>query len=180
MKKMQGFTYDFVAELDGDIFTSKESIDVIYCHSVLEHIARPEIFFGNTMEILRPGGRLYINSPFMYLEHETPYDFNRFTRYGLDSRLKEAGFHIIKLIPSTNAVYGATAFIMHAIQQEELARGFELKDITLPDGSQTPLKPLLNTMINALNHVFDDALYDNASPTGFLCVAEKPLAAKII
>lgn len=174
MKNMQGFTYDFVAELDGDIFTPKESIDVIYCHSVLEHIARLEKFFSSAIEILRPSGRLYINSPFMYLEHETPYDFNRFTRYGLDSRLKEAGFSILKLIPSTNAFFGATTFIMQQLRQEELARGFEVRTYTLPDGSSALFLPLLTNIIGAVNHHFDDALYDNASPTGFLCVAEKP------
>ena len=111
MKKMQGITYDFVCELDTDGFKpTEQSLDAIYNHSVLEHIERPESFFSNAYKALKHGGRLFINCPFMYCEHETPYDFNRFTRYGLKSRLEEAGFNIIKLLPSSNAVYGATAY----------------------------------------------------------------------
>ncbi len=174
MKKMQGIGYDIVAELDADAFAAEESFDAIYCHSVLEHIARPEKFFANAMTVLKPGGRLYICVPFMYVEHEAPYDFNRFTRYGLRSRLEEAGFKITKLIPSSNAAYGALVFAQRAVQQDALARGFEVKNITLKSGHSVELLPLLGEIVGALNGVFDDAIYDNDGPNGFLCVAEKP------
>lgn len=174
MKRMQGITYDFVSELDGDNFApNEESINAIYCHSVLEHIERPEKFFSNAIRVLMPGGRLFIHCPFMYHEHETPYDFNRFTRYGLKSRLEEAGFRIIQLLPSSNGIYGATAFIQDAMRTDGLARGFQVGNFTLPDGKIVALPPLLTSIVNALNALFDDAIYDNNSPIGWLCIAEK-------
>ena len=174
MKGMEQETYDFIAELDGEPFTDDESIDVIYCHSVLEHVARPERFFANSLRMLRPGGRLYIHVPFMYPEHETPYDFNRLTRYGLKSRLEEAGFGIATLRPSSNSFYGSAAFVINSIRQEEQARGFTLSSIRLPDGSTTPVMPLLESIIKSIDSVFDDAIYDNLNPIGWLAVGEKP------
>ena len=175
LKAMQGVSYDIVAELDADIFTEKASIDVIYSHSVLEHIARPEKFFSNSFQVLKPGGRLYINAPFIYPEHEQPFDFNRFSRYGLKSRLEEAGFNIIKLVPSSNAIYSASCFLIPALHQEEISRGFRVADFTLPDGSVTPLLPLLSSIIESLNNLFDDAIYESNSSIGWLCIAERPL-----
>jgi SAM-dependent methyltransferase len=174
MKQMQGISYDFVCELDRDNFAPKEeSVDAIYSHSVLEHIERPEKFFANAMKVLKPGGRLFIHCPFTYLEHETPYDFNRFTRYGLRSRLEAAGFRVVKLLPSSNAVYGATAFVLDSIRNEGEARGSQLECIALPDGQSFAVGPLLASIIKTLNSAYDDAIYDNNLPIGWLCVAEK-------
>ena len=175
MKAMQGLTYDFIAELDGAPFAPADSFHAIYSHSVLEHIERPEIFFANALKMLSPGGRLYTHCPFMYLEHETPYDFNRFTRYGLKSRLEEAGFRILKLLPSSNAFYGASAFVTDAISHDCASRAFQIESVQLPDGSSAPLFSTLTSIFNALNSAFDEGIYENNCPIGWLCVAEKPV-----
>jgi SAM-dependent methyltransferase len=175
MKAMQGQTYDFIAELDGTPFAPEESFHAIYSHSVLEHIERPEKFFANSIKMLKPGGRLYTHCPFMYVEHETPYDFNRFTRYGLKSRLEEAGFRIIKLLPSSNAFYGASAFVTDAIAQDSASRAFQIESVQLTDGSSAPLFSTLTSIFKALNNAFDDGIYENTCPIGWLCVAEKPI-----
>ena len=174
MKAMQGITYDYLAELDGSMFRDEQSLHAIYSHSVLEHIERPERFFANAFRMLQPGGRLFIHCPFMYPEHETPYDFNRFSRYGLSSRLKETGFNIIKILPSSNAFYGVSAFFLQSIAQDGANRGFRIENYTMPDGSKIELMSILNSIISTLNTTFDDCLYDNDSPIGWICVAERP------
>jgi len=174
MKNMEGISYDFVCELDGDDFAvDGGSVDAIYNHSVLEHIAKPEKFFQNAFNALKEGGRLFIHCPFTYVEHEAPFDYNRFTRYGLRKRLEDAGFCIVKLMPSSNAAYGATSFVLNAIEHECTARGITLEGVTFPDGDVVPLVPLLTLMLNYVNKMTDDAIYDSAFPIGWICVAEK-------
>ncbi|MBB1072986.1 methyltransferase domain-containing protein [Rhodoferax sp. 4810] len=178
MKGMAHISYDYVCELDGDNFLpSDNSIDLIYSHSVLEHIERPEKFFANAIKCLKQSGRLFLNVPFMYLEHETPYDFNRFTRYGLKSRLEEAGFRILKLLPSSNSIEGTTAFILDGIINDAQSRGLQAENFTikLPDSDQEhPLLPLVQHIIGSLYGLYDDAIYDSTASIGWLCVAEKP------
>ncbi len=173
MKNMQGFTYDIVAELDTDPFMPAESVDAIYSHSVIEHIARPERFFSNAFDALKPGGRLFISVPFMYPEHEVPYDFQRFTRYGLKSRLEEAGFNIVQMLPASSSVASTTSFVLNAIENDSKVRAIALGPYTLPDGSQVPVIPLLANIFKALNPAFDDAIYETVHAIGYLCIAEK-------
>ena len=173
MKGMEKLHYDFVAELDGELFAPPESIDEIFSISVLEHIERPELFFRNCFSLLKPQGRVYMHCPFIYHEHETPYDFNRFTRYGLRSRLEAAGMKILRLDPSSSGFYGASAFLSLAIREESVARGRSFDTFRLQNGEETPLLPLLNYVISEIDKRFDDAVYDTTMPIGWLCVAEK-------
>lgn len=70
------------------------SVDLILSTSSLEHIEFPDEFFSEANRVLKPGGALYINVPFIYSEHEIPYDFQRQTRYGLERHYKKANFEI--------------------------------------------------------------------------------------
>ena len=54
-------------------------VDLVLSTSSLEHMEFPERFFTESFRVLRPGGALYVNVPFAYLEHE-PF----FLRYGYE------------------------------------------------------------------------------------------------
>jgi SAM-dependent methyltransferase len=59
--------------------------------------------------ILKPGGKLFIASPFIANEMPEPHDYCRFTAEGLERELKRAGFSDFKIIRFgerfTSAVY---------------------------------------------------------------------------
>lgn len=59
---------------------------------VIEHLPEPREFLAECYRLLRPGGALFITVPFMWEVHEAPHDYYRFTRYGLDFLLEQAGF----------------------------------------------------------------------------------------
>jgi SAM-dependent methyltransferase len=67
------------------------SFDSVVCTEVLEHCPDPKGILAEIARVLRPGGHLFLTVPFVYPHHEIPYDYFRFTRFGLESMAAEAG-----------------------------------------------------------------------------------------
>lgn len=81
---------------DGKIFPfQSESFDSVICNQVLEHIFEPEDFLKETFRVLKPKGKLLLTVPFVWDEHEQPFDFARYSSFGLKHLLNRAGFRII-------------------------------------------------------------------------------------
>ncbi|GAA2533785.1 class I SAM-dependent methyltransferase [Mycolicibacterium diernhoferi] len=76
-----------------------ESFDVVVLSDVLEHIAEPSNLLSEISRILKPGGRLILNVPFLYQLHETPHDYFRYTQYALDRLIEKAGLEVKELVP---------------------------------------------------------------------------------
>ena len=72
-----------------------ESFDAVLCSQVLEHIFTPAEFLAEIRRVLRPGGALLLTTPFAWDEHSQPYDFGRYSSFGLRHVLEGAGFEII-------------------------------------------------------------------------------------
>jgi hypothetical protein len=65
---------------------------VIGC-SVFEHIKRPWLASAEIGKVLRPGGKVFVQTHFAFPVHAYPYDYWRFTREALESLFDpEAGF----------------------------------------------------------------------------------------
>lgn len=80
---------------DGDYFPLDDSsFDVLLCNQVLEHVFQPEVFLSELVRVLRPGGLLILTVPFLWPEHEQPYDCLRYTSFGLRDRLEKSGLRI--------------------------------------------------------------------------------------
>jgi SAM-dependent methyltransferase len=76
-----------------------EMFDAVLCTQVLEHLELPRESVKEMYRVLKPGGKIYMTVPMAQNEHQTPYDFFRYTSYGLESVCKHAGFHDIKITP---------------------------------------------------------------------------------
>lgn len=76
-----------------------ETFDAILCTQVLEHLEWPRESIKEMYRVLKPGGKIYLTVPMAHEEHQTPYDFFRYTSYGLESICKHAGFYDIKISP---------------------------------------------------------------------------------
>lgn len=74
-------------------------LDAVVCTEVLEHVRGPHRALAELHRILAPGGRILITVPFVGELHEEPYDFQRFTSYGLEAHLEDAGFVDIDVQP---------------------------------------------------------------------------------
>ncbi len=71
------------------------SIDTVLLLDVLEHLPRPADCLAEIYRVLKPGGRLVLQVPFLYPPHDEPYDFRRWTVHGLRQLAKEQGFGVV-------------------------------------------------------------------------------------
>lgn len=76
---------------------AEQKYDLVICTQVLEHVPDPFAVICEFYRVLKPNGRLFLSAPFFYEEHEIPYDFYRYTRYGLRNLVERAGFEINNL-----------------------------------------------------------------------------------
>jgi SAM-dependent methyltransferase len=80
---------------DGGRFPFEDaSFDVLLCNQVLEHVFNPGEFAAELRRVLRPGGALILTVPFVWDEHEQPYDYARYSSFGLKALLVQAGFDL--------------------------------------------------------------------------------------
>jgi SAM-dependent methyltransferase len=104
---------DVDATSDVDIFCDAHdlpfvefSFDAVITTAVLEHVLYPEKVASEIVRVLRPGGLLYSELPFMQQVHEGAYDFTRFSMSG-HKRL----FHRFSELDSGMVAGPATALV---------------------------------------------------------------------
>jgi len=73
------------------------SFDTLLVTEVLEHVGDAEVAVAEIHRVLRPGGHALITVPYLYPTHEAPYDFRRFTHFGLSAILKRHGLEVVTL-----------------------------------------------------------------------------------
>lgn len=79
-----------------------EEFDSIFSSQVFEHIFNQEKILCEMKRVLKIGGFCVITIPFVWPEHEEPYDNNRYTKYGLEQLFIRGGFEVIKIEPHLN------------------------------------------------------------------------------
>lgn len=88
---------------DAEIVASAESIpfkdgsfDSIICTQVFEHLRSPDSAAGEIYRILKKDGHCIITAPQTNELHEEPYDYYRYTQFGLMKLFAGYGFTIIE------------------------------------------------------------------------------------
>ncbi len=71
--------------------------DCVVFNQVMEHLPEPKQVLAELRRVLRTGGRMIYTGPLFYEEHEQPYDFYRYTQFGLRHLFGAAGFSIERL-----------------------------------------------------------------------------------
>jgi SAM-dependent methyltransferase len=88
---------------DADSIPAEDaSFDVVLCTQVLEHVSQPLKALREFHRILRSGGVMIATVPFLWEEHETPSDYYRYTRYGIEHLVCCAGFVDVDVRPRTD------------------------------------------------------------------------------
>ena len=62
---------------------------------VLEHLSTPDICIAEIERVLTEGGNLFLKVPFLYPVHDAPFDFHRWTRFGLIQLAQRHGLQVV-------------------------------------------------------------------------------------
>lgn len=91
-KKIADYYYD------GETFPFEdESFDNVFSSQVLEHVPNPERIIYEMSRVLKKDGLILLSIPFVFPEHMQPYDFYRYTTFGIKNLLEKNNFKILEL-----------------------------------------------------------------------------------
>lgn len=151
-----GVKLDILIEPGRPLPVEGESFDTILSTQTLEHVMDFNAYVHECFRLLRPGGCLILTVPMQWRLHEQPFDYWRFTRYGVSELLNREGFEILNL----TACGGAWSLVGQIINSHlcETGRG----------------NPAFYWLINGLALAADQYFPDQDETIGWMCVAERP------
>jgi SAM-dependent methyltransferase len=97
--------------------------DAVVCFEVFEHVFNLEEVIVEIRRVLKPGGTLFISIPFAWDEHEIPYDFARYTSYGIQHIFSTNKFEIVELKKTTTYVLAVCQMFIAYLVQYALPKG---------------------------------------------------------
>lgn len=117
------------------------SFEGVLCLEVLEHVPDPARVMLEIARVLKPGGRTWISMPFLYPVHDAPFDFQRYTEFGLRRDLSRAGMEVDRLQRTGHSIRAAGLLACLAVVGPLRARA----------GAWSLLLPLAMIMVLAIN-----------------------------
>jgi SAM-dependent methyltransferase len=83
---------------------NNDRFDAVVSFEVFEHIFNIDDIMPEIMRVLKPGGMFVTSTPFLWEEHEQPYDFGRYSSFGLPHILTRHGF-VMESTRKTNGTF---------------------------------------------------------------------------
>lgn len=94
---------DIVVKTDAAWPLPNDAFDVVFSTQVIEHVENLSHTLREISRVCKPGGRIVLSFPFLYNEHGTPFDYQRFTVHGA-ARLLDFDVEVL----SAQGGYGST------------------------------------------------------------------------
>jgi SAM-dependent methyltransferase len=137
---------------------------------VLEHLRSPEAAIKEAARILKTGGRLILQVPFMYPVHDAPNDYQRWTRDGLHQLMTQNGFKVAEFTSRGHPIETSAAMASMALAKSGLnaltRRRIELVLL--------PVIVVLIPVVNVFGWLMGKLLQsDTFMPLSYRLVAEK-------
>jgi SAM-dependent methyltransferase len=98
--------------------------DAVVAFEVFEHVFNIDEVLGEVRRVLKPGGRILLTIPFAWDEHEIPYDFARYTSYGITHVLEKNGFEVLDVKKTTTYFLAVCQMLIAYLTQHVLPRKF--------------------------------------------------------
>lgn len=94
------------ADLFADITNTglpSEQFDTVFSTQALEHISDPKKLISEVVRLLKDGGICIMTIPMVWQLHSEPFDYFRFTKYGIKELFENNGLSILELFPLEGA-----------------------------------------------------------------------------
>lgn len=88
--------------------------DFIIFNQVMEHLPEPQLVLAELHRVLKVGGEMIYTGPLFYEEHEQPYDFYRYTQFGLRHLFNSGGF-VIKRLDWLEGYFGTVGYQLNCM-----------------------------------------------------------------
>ncbi|MEJ1131005.1 class I SAM-dependent methyltransferase [Variovorax sp. CCNWLW225] len=154
--------------------------DFIVFNQVMEHLPEPALVLQELFRVLKPGGRLIYTAPLFYEEHEQPYDFFRYTQFGVRYLFEGARFEIERL-DWLEGYFGTLGYQLNCAARylpstaEELGTGWKAHVLAPVMYLMRGIFALLGIFFHRLEarKMFTARGY----PKNYVAIARKPLAS---
>jgi SAM-dependent methyltransferase len=136
-----------------------DTVDAIHCEAVLEHLHDPQRAVREMWRVLKPGGKMFVCTPFMQAYHGYPHHFQNFTSTGHRHLFVMNGFEVTRSGVCVGPVYtmvSLTSTFIHEFAPTMLRWPLQ-KAWGLVGALLRPLDMLLNTRDNA--HILASTTY---------------------
>jgi SAM-dependent methyltransferase len=161
--EIMAYTNIDVLAVNQDLPFADDSFDAVFSFDVLEHVTDPFSSARELARVLKPGGILYIDLPFLQHEHGYPHHYFNATRMGLrqlfDGRLKPE----IHVVPSS----GHPSFVIWSLLSNYRAglpkdRRAEFEQMTIGEMLKQPWKEFRD---GPMGKISDEILWKMPSAT---------------
>jgi SAM-dependent methyltransferase len=161
---------DAICDLRNLPFPS-EMFNAILCIQVLEHIQDPLEVLREFKRVLQPNGLLFLSVPQSWPKHQKPFDFYRYTSFGLHYLLEKAGFNVCSIRP-IGGYFWFLSFQLQNIDYWIFSRNNKKRPLNWPIRALLVLLfqiifPIILYYLDKLDQIRDETM-------GYLCVANKP------
>jgi SAM-dependent methyltransferase len=99
-----------------------EHFDAVVSFEVFEHVFNIDETLREIRRVLKPGGQILITTPFAWDEHEIPYDFARYTSYGIRNILERNSFDVLEIKKTTTYVLTVCQMFIAYLTQHVLPK----------------------------------------------------------
>lgn len=136
------------------------SVDTVLSTQTLEHVYDFQSYLAECRRLLRPGGHLILTVPMQWRMHEAPFDYWRFTKYGVLSALEEHEFEVIQLSPCGGAWALLGQLLMSHLNENQRR------------------SKVLFWLLNRIALWMDKRFPDDAETLNWMCIAKVPLPSR--
>lgn len=159
---------DIVADAH-DLPFSDEEFEMILCTEVLEHLKDPRRAIAEMRRVLKRGGKVIVTTRFVYPIHDSPHDYWRFTKYGLEELFKE--WEVVECAAETE-VFSTVAVLLQRIAFQTTLRLNKLMKLNLFIFAflSDRLNFLLKSEYGDIRKLTKE---DNIMPSGYYLVCKK-------
>jgi len=145
-----------------------ETIDTILCTEVIEHVPEPQKMMNEIARVLKKDGTLIMTAPFALGHHQVPYDYYRYTKYGLLYLAQTSGLRPL-LVKPHHGFFALIGLFLSSLLYFDFCRTKKGKPNILLAIFIIPTCAIIQIMF----YLFDKVKFIEGTTKGHILVAKK-------